>query len=547
MLKHSKFKNTNLMLVASLAVGVMTNTTLANADERESLEQLKATTTNLIDLLVQEGVLPKDKADAMMKKASQDAAEQVKQAKAKEVASGEVATAENIVKDEKSVRVQYVPEHVKKEMRDEIQKEVMTKLNYKAGTRLGLPSWIDRIAFNGDMRLRYENDSFSSNNAPVAALNNTVRNANISNSTEDRNRFRVRARLGADLEVNDWLKGGLRLTTGTLTDPVSPNQTEEVNKGKYTIGLDRAYLAASPLPWLSVKGGRFSNPFFHTDLVWDPDLALDGIAATFTPKFNDTWSSFTTVGAFPIEEIQSSEVNKAKDKWLYALQTGIKWQAQNRSTAKLGIAYYDYQNVEGKSNPTLLDTFSGTVPAFRQKGNNTFNINALKNAAAIPTTTANQIGLASQFELINLTGQIDLLTFDPVHVTLTGDYVKNIGFDENEIFKRTGVRYKEENEGYQMRLDVGHNSFNGGASTEVKPNDWQVSLAYKRLEADSVLDAFTDSDFHLGGTDAKGWLVGGNYAIDKNAWVSARYFSADEISGLPLSIDVLLIDFIAKF
>jgi hypothetical protein len=540
-------RHTKLLLSISLSIGLSGTVTLVYADERESLEQLKATTTNLIDLLVQEGVLPKDKADAMMKKASQDAALQVKQAKAKEVAAGENSAQASITPDDKSVRVQYVPEHVKKEMRADIEKDVMTKLNYKAGTRLGLPSWIDRIAFNGDIRLRYENDSFSSNNAPVAALNNTVRNANISNSTEDRNRFRLRARLGADLEVNDWLKGGLRLTTGTLSDPVSPNQTEEVNKGKYTVGLDRAYLAASPLPWLSVQGGRFSNPFLYTDLVWDPDLAFDGVAATFTPKLNDTWSSFTTVGAYPIEETQSSEVNKAKDKWLYALQTGIKWQAQNKTTAKLGIAYYDYQNVEGQSNPTGLDIYNGTVPAFRQKGNSTFNINALKNAAAISTTTANQIGLASQFELVNLTGQIDLLTFDPVHVTLTGDYVKNIGFDAGEIFRRTGINYKEENEGYQMRLDVGHNSFNGGASTDVKPNDWQVSLAYKRLEADAVLDAFTDSDFHLGGTDAKGWLIGGNYAIDKNAWVSARYFSADAISGPPLSIDVLLIDFIAKF
>ena len=28
--------------------------------------------------------------------------------------------------------------------------------------------------------------------------------------------------------------------------------------------------------------------------------------------------------------------------------------------------------------------------------------------------------------------------------------------------------------------------------------------------ADAVLDAFTDSDFHLGGTDAKGYYLGGN-------------------------------------
>ena len=536
-------RNAKLLLALSLSIGLGATAPLANADERESLEQLKATTTNLIDLLVQEGVLPKDKADAMMKKASQDAAQQVKQAKAVEATSAENTAQENIPQADKSVRVQYVPEHVKKEMRDEIQKEVMTKLNYKAGTRLGLPGWIDRIAFNGDIRLRFENDSFSSENAPLTALNNTVRNAGILNSTEDRDRFRLRARLGADIEVNDWLKGGLQFVTGALTSPVTPNQTQGIAQGTYTFGLDRAFLTASPLPWLSLQGGRFANPFLRTDLLWDPDLAFDGVAATVTPKFNDSWSSFTTVGAFPIEEIQSSEVNKAKDKWLYALQTGIKWQAQNRTSAKLGIAYYDYQNVEGKSNPTGLDTYSGTVPAFRQKGNNTFNINTLNGG--LPST--NNIALASQFELINLTGQIDLLTFDPVHVTLTGDYVKNIGFDADEIFGRTGNKYKEENEGYQLRLDVGHNSFNGGATTEVKPKDWQVSLAYKRLEADSVLDAFTDSNFHLGGTDAKGWLIGGNYAIDKNAWVSARYFSADTITGLPLSIDVLLLDFIAKF
>jgi len=82
---------------------------------------------------------------------------------------------------------------------------------------------------------------------------------------------------------------------------------------------------------------------------------------------------------------------------------------------------------------------------------------------------------------------------------------------------------------------------------EVKPNDWQVSLGYKRVEADAVLDGFNDSDFHLGGTDTKGWLLGANYGIDKNAWLSARYFSADSITGLPLAIDVLLLDFNAKF
>ena len=535
------------LIATSIACGFLMNAPTVLADERESLEQLKATTTNLIELLVQEGVLNKDKADAIVKKATQDAAQQVKQAKAKESIKAGIDN-ENIVQDEKSVRVQYVPEHIKKEMREEIKKDVMAKLNFKAGERLGLPSWLDRIAFNGDMRLRYQNDSFASDNAPVGVVNDVKRFANIRNTTEDRDRFRVRTRFGANLNINDWLKGGLRLTTGLLTSPVTPNQTAGIAQGKFIFGLDDAHLKAQPYKWLSVTGGRFENPFLTTDLLWDPDLAFDGVAATFTPKFNDNWSSFTTIGAFPIEEVESSEINKARDKWMYALQTGIQWKAANKSSARLALTYYDYKNVEGESNPVGLTSKNGTVPAFRQKGNNTFDINSQNNGALVPVIpNADNIAITSKFEQINLTGQIDLLTFDPAHVTLTADYIKNIGYDAKEIFRRTGRRMDEETDGYQVRLDVGQNSFNGNSLVEVKPKDWQISLAYKRLEADSVLDSFTDSNFHLGGTDAKGWLLAGNYAIDKNAWLSARYLSTDTITGPALGIDVLLLDFSARF
>lgn len=528
--------------IGLLAAGLLMQAPLLQASERESLEQLRSTTLSLIDLLVSEGVLSKTKADLLIRDAEaarQAAADKEALVKAESPTSESAAAADG---DKKMVRVQYVPEHVKKEMREEIKKEVMAKLNYKAGERLGLPSWLDRISFYGDMRLRFEDNTFSDSNAPAFIHNiNLDRQSDIKNTTEDRDRLRLRARLGADIKVNDWLAGGLRITTGQLTSPVSPNQTEEITEGKYTIGLDRAFLKASPTSWLSVQGGRFANPFFSTDVLFDSDLAFDGAAATFSPKFNDAWSSFTTVGAFPIDEIESTDQNKAKDKWIYSLQTGIKWQSANKSSIRLAAAYHDYKNVEGQSNTISNPTaFDATVPAFRQKGNSTFDINHL-------LASAEKFGLASKFEQINLTGQVDLLTFDPVHVTITGDYVKNIGFDADEIFKRTGTQFKEENEAYQMRLDVGSNSFNGPSWMEVKPNDWQVSLGYKRIEADAVMDGFTDSDFHLGGTDAKGWLLSGNYAIDKNAWLSARYYSSEAITGLPLSIDVFLLDFNAKF
>ena len=62
-----------------------------------------------------------------------------------------------------------------------------------------------------------------------------------------------------------------------------------------------------------------------------------------------------------------------------------------------------------------------------------------------------------------------------------------------------------------------------------------------------MVDGYTDSDFHLGGTDAKGFIIGGNLGVAKNAWVRARYISANEINGAPYSVDLLQIDLNARF
>ena len=62
-----------------------------------------------------------------------------------------------------------------------------------------------------------------------------------------------------------------------------------------------------------------------------------------------------------------------------------------------------------------------------------------------------------------------------------------------------------------------------------------------------MIDAFTDSDFHLGGTNATGYYFGGRYAFAANTTLGVRWFSAKQIEGLPLAIDVLQVDVIASF
>ena len=538
-------------IIATIAVLMLGAANSAQAGERESLEQLRSTTSNLVNLLVQEGVLSKDKAGALLKQAEQDA--QI--AKEIDATTTPVSTVDSVdaAIDQKMVRVQYVPEIVKKQMKEEIKDEVMTTLNYKAGERLGMPEWIDRLKWEGSLRLRAEADKYPDGN-PVPFDFIRANGTNIKNTTEDRNRLRVRAQLGVKAEINDWMTAGIRMTTGSLDDPISPNQTQEAASGKYTIGLDRAYMNAKIKPWLSVVGGRFANPWFSTDLMWDPDLAFDGVAASFTPAINDQLSGFVTVGAFPIDEIEKSPTNLAKGKWMYGSQAGINWKFNSKSSAKLAIALYDFKSVEGILNdPNLVDGSGGrylaTVPAFRTKGNSTFDINKILNSVLV--LDKEQYGLSSKFRDINITGQVDLAQFDPVHIILTGDYIRNIGFDKKDIARRTGqAAPSEQVNAYQVKVAV-------GMPETYQKGQWNVFAAYKRLEADSVLDSFTDSDFYLGGTNAKGWLLGGSYGLDKNTWLTARWFSADEISPRstsvggtplsPLSIDVLMLDLNTKF
>ncbi|MDI1361113.1 putative porin [Methylotenera sp.] len=543
---HLSGSNTR-SIIATIALLMLGTANSALAGERESLEQLRSTTTNLVNLLVQEGVLSKDKAGALLKQAEQDA--QI--AKEKDVAATPANTSESVdaAIDQKMVRVQYVPEIVKKQMKEEIKDEVMTTLNYKAGERLGMPEWIDRLKWEGSLRLRAESDKYPDGN-PTPFNFNVANGAKLNNTTEDRNRLRVRAQLGVKAEINDWMTAGIRMTTGSLDDPISPNQTQEAASGKYTIGLDRAYMNAKIKPWLSVVGGRFTNPWFSTDLMWDPDLAFDGVAASFTPNINDQLSGFVTIGAFPIDEIEKSDRNLIKSKWMYGSQAGINWKLNSKLNAKFAIALYDFQNVEGISNGADFGTngpYSASVPVSRTKGNSTFDI----NSSAPPGSNIEQYGLSSKFRDINITGQVDLAQFDPVHIILTGDYIRNIGFDKEDIARRTGqAAPSEQVNAYQLKVAV-------GMPETYQKGQWNVFAAYKRLEADSVLDSFTDSDFYLGGTNAKGWLIGGSYGIDKNTWLTARWFSADEISPRrtaindpllsPLSVDVLMLDLNTKF
>ncbi|WP_458232795.1 putative porin [Roseateles sp. P5_E8] len=536
----------------------------AQTSDKEELARLRATTQALIDALVAQGLLTRDKAEAILKQA---------QVAATAPQPGTSAQPQADASKPNVLRIPYVPETVRQQMREEIKAEVLAQAR---GERWGqpdaLPEWIGRIKVSGDLRVRGQAEFFDKDaNVPAevyrAQTASPAWSPDLSNTTTDRQRLTLRGRLEVDARLSDQVLASVRIATGsTGNSATSTSQTLGNDFNRYTLGLDRAYIRWQPPLFtngLSADFGRMPNPFFSTDLAWPDDLAFDGVAAKLSHAFTPQRGLFATAGVFPLEELNLS----TKDKWLLGAQVGGEIDLARGVQLKLGVAAYDFRHMQGQreSNPPpsgprngATDYFASQYPAsLRLKGNTLINLNDPTSTAA-PTW-----GLASKFRPINLTASLQLDGVLPVPVGLTLDWIKNTGFDLKDIEARAGVPLadlKEKTTAVQGRLQV-------GAPRLSRRDDWQAFAAYRLVQRDAWIDGFTDTTWHLGGTNYKGWSLGGNVGLDKNFWVSGRWTStrnlddgvrflavpgdasslSGNLSSAPLRIEVFQIDLNARF
>lgn len=462
-----------------------------------------------------------------------------------------------------TVRVPYIPEPVKEQLKREIEAEMREKVTEdivrrarkeRWGISDAWPEWVRSMTWTGDIRLRVQHDDYVPENLTYLDVQRTNDSSRLQilNTTEDRDRLRVRMRLGARANVTENWDIGFRLATGSTTDPVSTNTTLGNTNRPYAFNLDRAFLRyQNRSQAFTFWGGRMPNPFFGTDLVWDEDLAFDGLAFKLRPllRIEDsgyrTFDPYLTFGAFPLQEVELSN----KDKWLYGAQLGANWRSSN-TRFSIGVAYYDYDNIVGERNTFDSSLLDYTAPQFVQKGNTMYTITDSSNNTACSlgaTGGVCRFGLASDYNELNATMSLALLHFAPTQIILTADYVKNMAWDREKVAAKIaggGQLYftplEDDDYGWQLKLTVGR-------PVVMRSGEWQVSGGYKYLGRDAVLDAFTDSDFHLGGTDAKGWFVGGSYAVTDNVWFQLRVLSSSEISNPPFAVDTWQLDLNARF
>ena len=561
---------------------------------------------NLLKRLVKRGILTQDDADELTKQAQNDAATARAQSQADAAAASQAVVSQVTEKvaamappppSDNTVSVPYIPDNVKQEIADEVKAGVIKQaLAENWAAPRAIPDWVPRFRFTGDVRTRYEGDFFPDTNDNTGAFPNfnaintgapfDVAGTEFSPQNDvdqDRERFRIRARIGADVDLEDGFTAGIRLATGQDDSPVTENQTLGLaNQGqggdfsKYSVWLDRAFLKYEYQvdddrnKAFSVTVGRMDNPFFSTSMIWARDLGFDGIVAQGRYTVARGVTPFLTAGAFPVFDTDfnfaSNEPAKyeSEDKYLFAGQLGADWTINKDLNAKLAGALYYFENIEGHlSSPftPLTSSDAGNTddsrPSFAQNGNTYFPIRDIVPDAENDFGAIDQFqyyGLATPFHELDFTGQLNYDHFAPIRVSLIGEYVQNLAFDYSKINAiAVNNRGPDTASGAVGPFQGGDTAwiitFKVGKAALEKLGDWDFDIGYRYVETDSLVDGFADSDFGapLTGTNLKGYTVGGDLALGQRVWLGLHLLSADSIAGPPYKSDVVQFDINGKF
>lgn len=294
-----------------------------------------------------------------------------------------------------------------------------------------------------------------------------------------RRRDRIRARAAILADVTDTVEVGLGIASGG-DDPVSTNQTLGGGGSTKDINLDLAYFDWSGLANTHVVGGKFKNILYRpgkNGLLWDGDWNPEGAGLAW-----DNGSFFANVLGTWLE----SDSNK-ETEFSYGGQLGFSHDFDDFKLTT-GIGYYQI-NTKGKGS------FFGEDDDFFGNSFDPDNLTYLYNYEELEAFADLGFDIAGR----------------PFSVFL--DYVQNLDAGEYDTGYAGGFKY-------------------GSAKNQ---GTWEFGYVYQNLEADAAYGLLVDSDFGGGGTDSRGHILKGGYAIAKNWNANFTYFinqryisSADE-------------------
>ena len=303
-----------------------------------------------------------------------------------------------------------------------------------------------------------------------------------------RNRQRIRARLNVMATVAENASVVFGLSTGGRTND-SGNQTFGDGFSYKPVLVDLAYFNWGVTDSLNLLGGKMPSPFFRPTgyhLVYDSDIRPEGLAFRYSAG-----SFFGNASAFWAEERSGDP-----DSMLFGLQAGYRGTLSNGFGLTAGASYYETTHMQGRA--PLFSPGNGQGNQLDANGNYLYGFS--------------QFNLFSELRF-ELGGE---------PVTLFTDYVRNgdaDAFDEGVAF---GATYRSAS----------------------NPGDWSFAYIYQDSEANSVVGAFTDSDFSGGTSDGSGHTLRAGYVYRAGWNFAVRYVIGDrgEAAGLQRDYNRLMAD-----
>ena len=356
------------------------------------------------------------------------------------------------------------------ETREEVRRQVI------AGESESLPQWVQTFKLKGDVRLRYQWEEKT-----------TKDESDGSSSDDNRERARIRMRLGAEAKVNDTMKAAIGIASGS-SDPRSTNQTFQDQFSTKSLMLDYAYATWSPESWFTARAGKIIGKetlWMADDLLWDSDVNPEGAAVHFTYDAADDVNLFANAGWFILDETDGSP--QAADPNMGFIQPGLQWKFADGWSLKGAVNGYWFSSFEGRN--AAFDWSSGTNT--RENGAYTYDYDSY--GATLQIDAKEPFG-----GLVN-------------YLAVFADYINNPDASDDT--------------GYLI-------GFKFGDKKVQEFGQWQFKYLYRRLERDAWPDFLPDSDVLGGETNAKGHEIILTYGLAKNLTLGLDFYDTESIKAI---------------
>lgn len=344
-------------------------------------------------------------------------------------------------------------------------------------------SFMDRIHFKGDLRLRYESIE--------------------QDDRDNKYRNRYRLRLGSNIDITDNLHFDVGMRSG-FANPTSGNQTfldDEPLMDYFFQSLRFNILGFSYQSDNSTyKVGRQPYMMYRpikSQLVWDNDVSLNGVNYQFK---DDT--KIITVGANQ-PTLEEAATNEADDVNLFLAQyvhkTKLEFAKLNLGT---GIYYYD--------------GLKGNIPLFGSRKGNTLDENGL---------------YANDYHVVEGFGELQFKDAFGMPIKVAAGVVYNVAADDNNF-------------GYDLAFQLGKAKNVGDWQVKYSYTDLEEDATYGAYSDSDNFGGGTASKGHA--IRAK-YKFGKNTYLAGNFFFNKLYESKSKIEGMEPDYERVQLDAIIKF